>query len=143
MSFDLKIVRGDLAIEPAGDVATVFGNDKLRQDIIKILLTKPGENKFFPGYGSAVGMLEIGSVPDPEFVVDDLETSVESAINKLMSIQRRQSKKQFLSPGEIIVEVFDIKAERDQTDPRVYNVFISVLTQELTPVTEVLPIRVI
>jgi phage baseplate assembly protein W len=143
MSFDLKIVRGDLAIDSGGDVVTVYGNDKLRQDIIKILLTKPGENKFFPGYGSAVGMLEIGSVPDPDFVIDDLETSVESAINKVMSIQRKQAKRQYLSPGEVIVEILDVSAERDQNDPRVYNIFISVLTQELTPITEVLPIRII
>ena len=142
MSFDLKIVRGDLAIQTNGDIKPIFGNDKLKQDIIKILMTETGENKFHPEYGSAVGALKIGSIPDEELLVQDLSASAESAIKRLISLQRSQMRRQFLSPGEIIVDLLDVSVQRDVNDPRVYNIFVSVITQELTPITESIPIRV-
>ena len=52
MSFDLALERGDIKINRDGSMKTVFGNAKLRQDIMKILLTELGDNKFHPKYGS-------------------------------------------------------------------------------------------
>ena len=52
MSFDLSIEKGDIKIGSDGSLSTVSGNNKLRQDIIKILLTDIGDNKFHPKYGS-------------------------------------------------------------------------------------------
>ena len=57
MSFDLSIKNGDIYFDPGGSVKTVSKNSKLRQDIIKIILTDIGENRFHKGYGSAVGRL--------------------------------------------------------------------------------------
>ena len=52
MSFDLKIEGGDIKLEADGSLTTVFDNNKLRQEVVKILLTKLGENKYHPSYGS-------------------------------------------------------------------------------------------
>ena len=38
MSFDLKIAKGDLQLNGDGTISLVSGNQKLRQDILKILL---------------------------------------------------------------------------------------------------------
>lgn len=140
MSFDLKIFKGDLQIDKSGSIVTVSGNQKLRQDIIKVLLTAYGDNRYHPGYGSSLGQIEIGS-SDPGLTEAEIKNSALSAINGLIAMQRRQSRYQTLSPSETIVSVLDLSVLRDKIDPRLYNLRISVLTQQLTEVFDNITIR--
>lgn len=142
MSFDLALNMGDLKINNDGTIDTVAGNSKLRQDILKILLTEVGDNKFHPKYGSHIGALEIGSSADNRLISLDLESSARTALENLMSLQRSQSRRQSLSSGEIILDILDVKVTRDTVDPRLYNIFVSVLTQELTEVRSSVTIRI-
>jgi phage baseplate assembly protein W len=142
MSFDLKIKNGDLSVGKDGDVGIVVGNEKMRQDIVKILLTKLKENKYHPYYGSSLGALEIGSVPDKQLIEDDLVSLTEEAVGVLMRLQFNQSKIQNLTPGEVIVEVLSVGVSRDKSDPRGYNVIVSVLTRQLTMLTESITVRI-
>tara|TARA_A100001011_G_scaffold362861_1_gene412275 strand:+ start:7773 stop:8204 length:432 start_codon:yes stop_codon:yes gene_type:complete len=143
MSFDLRIRNGDIGLNSDGSVKIVDNNTKLRQDIVKILLTDTGSNKFHKFYGSRVGALEIGGVADRSIIDTDLEASVRRALSNLISMQKAQSRKQFITPGEKILEVTSVSVERDQADPRLYNVFISVLTQKLSTISEVITIRIV
>lgn len=143
MSFDLKISGGDISIGTNGDLNTVYDNAKLRQDIIKILLTKIGENKFHSTYGSRVGALEIGFVADKELIELDLQSSVEDAIRYLIRAQQVQQRRQYLTPGEVISGIKSIIVERDKLDPRMYNIYVSVYTKKLTVITETIPVRII
>ena len=142
MSFDLALEKGDIKIGVSGSVKTVSGNSKLRQDIIKILLTELGDNKFHPKYGSHIGALQIGHHADSRLVSLDLESSAKNAIRNLMSLQRSQSRRQGLTPGELIVDILDISVARDDVDPRLYNIFVSVLTQELTEIRDTVTVRI-
>lgn len=142
MSFDLALERGDIKIGSSGSVKTVNGNSKLRQDIIKILLTELGDNKYHPKYGSYIGSLQIGHFADSKLMSLDLESSARTSVRNLMSLQRSQARRQNLSPGEIIVDIVDISVIRDDVDPRLYNIFVSVLTQELTEVRENITVRI-
>jgi hypothetical protein len=143
MSFDLKIENGDIKLESDGSVTTVFDNAKLRQDIVKILLTSLGENRYHPGYGSEVGAITIGHIPDQELLELDLQSSAEDALKKIIALQRGQSRRQFLTPGERLVSVLGVSVQRDTADPRLYNIFISVQTGALTSVTESVTVRII
>jgi len=143
MSFDLKIEGGDIKLSRDGAVDIVFDNNKLRQDIVKILLTALGENKYHPNYGSEVGSLSIGSIPDPELVESDLRSSVYEAIRKLISLQNSQAKRQFVTPGERIISVLNISVSRDVADPRLYSIFITVQTGAITTITENITVRLI
>jgi hypothetical protein len=142
MSFDLKIVKGDISIARNGIISIVTGNAKLRQDIIKIMLTELGSNKYHPSYGSATGSLQIGSVLDSEMMELDLVSSAEQAIRKIMSMQRAQAKRQFLSSSEVILDIVNVSIDRDFADPRLYNINISVLTEKLDKVTENVTVRI-
>ena len=142
MSFDLSLERGDIKINSDGSVKTVSGNSKLRQDIIKILLTEVGDNKFHPKYGSHIGALRAGQMADDKLISLDLEASAMSAIENLMALQRAQSRRQGVGPGEVIMEVLSVSAKRDTRDPRLYNVFVSVLTQQLTEVRSNVTVRI-
>jgi phage baseplate assembly protein W len=143
MSFDLKIKSGDISLESSGEMSIVSGNGKIRQDIVKIILTKIGENRFHPQYGSNTGQLQIGTILDQALIEEDLKQSAQSAIRYLMQLQREQSRRQLLSSSEIILDIKNIAIERDETDPRMYNIFISVLTQKLESIDEVITIRII
>lgn len=143
MSFDLKIKNGDLVLDSSGSISTVFGNNKIRQDIVKILLTKTGENKFHPSYGSNVGFLKVGEVSDSKITELDLKRSAEDAVRYLIFLQKNQSRSQVLSPSEIILEISNIGTERDSEDPRLYNIYISVLTQKLDIINEIITIRIV
>jgi len=143
MSFDLSIEKGDIKIGSSGSVKIVSGNSKLKQDIVKILLTDLGDNKFHPKYGSHVGALQIGHYADSKLMSLDIETSARNALKNLMALQRSQSRRQFLTPGETIVDILSVTVKRDEVDPRMYNIFVSVLTQELTEVGTLVSVRII
>lgn len=142
MSFDLKIKNGDISLNRDGSITTVVGNNKLRQDILKILLTDLGSNKYHKRYGSYIGRLNIGDISDNMLISLDLERSAMNAVKNLMALQRFQAKRQGLSPGEIIVDINNISVTRDDLDPRLYNVTVSVMTREITDFTTSLSVRI-
>lgn len=142
MSFDIRIIKGDIGINNDGSLNLVTGNSKIRQDIIKIMLTPIGDNKFHPTYGSETGVLQIGSVPDQSITESDLTSSAENAVRKLMLLQREQAKRQFLSPAEVIADIISVSVQRDQVDQRLYNIFISILTEKLETITESITVRI-
>lgn len=142
MSFDLKIKNGDISWNRDGSITTVIGNNKLRQDILKILLTDLGSNKYHKRYGSYIGRLNIGDISDNRLISLDLERSAMNAIKNLMALQRFQAKKQGLSPGEIIVDINKVSVTRDDLDPRLYNITVSVMTREITDFTTSLSVRI-
>jgi phage baseplate assembly protein W len=142
MSFDLKIAKGDLQLNGDGTISLVSGNQKLRQDILKILLTTFGDNKYHVNYGSNLSQLEIGSA-DIVITENEIKSSVISSINTLMSMQRSQARYQTLYPSEVIVSVLDVQVGRDNLDPRMYNLRLSILTQQLTEVFDNITIRLV
>ena len=142
MSFDLKIKNGDISLGKDGSITTVIGNDKLRQDILKILLTDLGSNKYHKRYGSYIGRLNIGDISDNMLISLDLERSAMNAVKNLMALQRFQAKKQGLNPGEIIVDINYVSVTRDELDPRLYNITVSVMTREITDFTTSLSVRI-
>jgi phage baseplate assembly protein W len=142
MSFDLKLEKGDIRLSKDGSIEIVNGNAKLRQDILKILLTEIGDNKFHPAYGSYVGSLQIGQVADERLVSLDIESSARNAVKNLMSLQRAQSRRQGMTPGEMIIDILDVSVARDEVDPRLYNIYVSVLTQSLTEISSNITVRI-
>ena len=69
MSFDLKLINGDLSIKN-GDMELVTGGDKLIQDILKISVTPAGANPFSLWYGSLIAKTLIGSHLDQDIIVE-------------------------------------------------------------------------
>lgn len=142
MSYDLKISNGDISLKNDGTVQIVDKNSKLRQDILKILLTDIGENKFHKFYGSAAGKLEIGSILDQNFFKNNLKSSVSTAINNLIALQRNQLRYQYVSPAETIVSISSVDVYRDNADPRMWSIFVSVLTLEQEEISQTITIRI-
>lgn len=136
MSFDLRIENNDLKINVDGSIQTVRDNQKLIQDIIKALLTTTGDNKFFPWYGSSLSLNLIGQVLDNDFVTSEAERSIQNTLSQIISLQNAQSRTQYVSAGEMIAAIRSVTVLRSNTDPRQYEITISVLTRKLNVVEE-------
>lgn len=142
MSYDLKIINGDLLIDSDGDISIVTGNDKIFQEVKKIILTDVGENKFHPFYGSRAGRLNIGSIIDETFVASEIERSVKESMTNLIRLKDNQSRSQTLTPSEVILSVDKVVVERDNLDPRMWSIFISITTQALDTANTVVRVRI-
>jgi phage baseplate assembly protein W len=137
MSFDLEIINSDLKIKNDGSVKTISDTPKLRQDIIKIITTSLGSNKFHPWYGCAIGEATIGKNL-PENVLDmEIKSSVEQSLDRLKTLQVAQTATQGVSLAEMIAEIGDIETGRNPIDPRQVNIVVSIMTKRLSKIEEI------
>jgi phage baseplate assembly protein W len=142
MSFDLKLINNDLNLNPNGTLQTVYDNEKLVQDILKIILTSAGSNKIFRWYGSALGTRIIGNVLDSTQLETEISRSVQTALSNLIALQKTQGRTQYVSAGESIAAIRGVSVLRNDEDPRLYEIGISVLTRKLTVVEDTFTLRV-
>jgi len=136
MSFDLKIIGNDLAMNPDGSIQTVRDNEKLKQDILKAILTARGTNRFHPWYGGVISQRTIGRVLDASLLETAARNAIIETLSTLMALQTAQARIQYVSPGETLAAIQDIQVARDSSDPRQWSITIIVLTRQLTPVEE-------
>jgi len=136
MSFDLELINSDLSIKPDGTIRTVDKTDKLRQDIIKIILTPIGSVKFHPWYGSSVNDGLIGETVPDNMLFQDINTSILQSLSKLQTLQRSQATSQRVSLAEMIASVRDILVQRNPSDPRQVNAIILVIAKDFNTVEE-------
>lgn len=129
MSFDLKIIAGDLKIEN-GDLAILKGKDKLTQDLVKIATTELGANPLHSWYGSMVSASLIGSALPAEISNSIAQSQLTSAIETLKELQTIQvGTGQKMTPDEQISYIQGISIQRSNRDLRVVQVMIGVLTR--------------
>jgi hypothetical protein len=129
MSFDLKIVNGDIVFENA-NLAVIRGKDKLVQDILKMALTSVGANPLQPWYGSFLSKTLIGSVLQTDIVLTYAKSQLQNSLETLKKIQNLQVAAGVkMSPEEQISFVKDISITRNSVDLRLYSVVISVINR--------------
>jgi len=135
MSFDLKIKNGDLVIEN-GDIKTITDSEKLIQDVLKICLTPVGFDKLNPWYGSFLSKSIIGS-PESETLLNSIsKNQITKALENLKDLQIYQIKSnQKMSADEQIASIKSVDVVRSQFDPRVYEIYITVITKGFKPIT--------
>lgn len=135
MSFDLKIINGDLSINN-GKLDTVINLDKLLQDILKICLTEAGSNQVHPWYGSFLSRSIIGTAQSTNMLASIAKNQLENTLNNLKELQALQVKSfQRVSPDEQLATILSINVTRNQTDPRLFSIEIRGLTKGFKNVT--------
>jgi len=129
MSFDLQIQNNDLVLKN-GDFKTVSGTNKLSQDVLKMCLTTAGSNPFNPWYGSFISRTIIGNPNDTPILVQISKSQLYTSLENLKKLQDLQIKSfQRVSSDELIAAISNIAIVRDQSDQRIFNVYISILTK--------------
>jgi phage baseplate assembly protein W len=135
MSFDFRIVNGDLGIDANGDLDRVEDTEKLIQEILKVAHTPLGSNLFYPWYGSPISQSLIGNALDMEFVSTVASSQLQSSLENLQRLQQRQALEQRVTPFEQLAAVKRISITRNQVDPRFFLVIIEAVTRALSTVT--------
>lgn len=135
MSFDLKIVNGDLVVNQ-GALQTVTDSEKLIQDILKICLTDVGSNPLHPSYGSFLSRSVIGNALQTNVVVQIAKSQINSCLINLQTLQQLQVKSfQRVTADEQLAAITGISVVRSQFDPRLFTVRISCMTKGFQPIT--------
>jgi phage baseplate assembly protein W len=128
MSFDLKLFGGDLVLNN-GDLAIVEDADKLVQDILKLVSTQLGSNPFFPGYGSPITQILIGT-SDISLSEEMATHQLKASIERLKDLQQDQIKhNQIVTPQEQIAVIRDVSIKQARDDPRYYYVNMTVINK--------------
>jgi len=129
MSFDFKLISGSFALNSSGDIDTVEHNDKLSQDVIRVIATAVGENKLHQWYGTTIQDRIVGSGLPRSLVKEEIEGTIRFALQNLKSIQEQTERAgQILSPREAISVIENVSVT-DTTDPRQLFVQISIRTR--------------
>lgn len=119
-----------------GQLTTVVNAAKLVQDILKICLTAVGSNPIHPTYGSYLSRSVIGNAMKSSVIVQIAQSQINTCLTNLQSIQANQVKSfQQVSADEQLASVLGISVLRSRTDPRQYNITITVLTKGFQPIT--------
>ena len=143
MSFDLKIVNGDLVVNQ-GNLQQVVDSEKLIQDILKILLTDVGGNPLHPSYGSYLSRSVVGNPMKTQAVVQIAKTQINNCLVNLQYLQQLQVKSfQKVSADEQLAAITGISVVRSAFDPRLFTVKVAGLTKGFQPVTTAFSISTI
>lgn len=135
MSFDLKIIQGDLVIKNGG-LQQVIDSEKLIQDILKICLTTAGTNPIHPWYGSFLSRTIVGNPMDTKMLLNISKSQLNSALENLKNLQDLQLKSfQAITADEQLGAVLDISVSRNSVEPRLFDITIKALTKGLKPIT--------
>jgi len=101
MSFDFALINNDLSVQSNGLVRTVTDTPKLKQDILKVILTPLGSNRFHRWYGCTVSEDIIGKdIPDNMMLVD-IQTSISHSLERLKKLQISQLTSQKVTLAEL------------------------------------------
>lgn len=143
MSFDLKVINGDLSLKN-GDLQKVVDSEKLIQSVLKICLTEAGSSPINPWYGSYLSRSIIGSVLQDDVLKSLGKSQIANCLDNLKKIQKIQVNSfTNLTPDEQLSSVADIYIGRDITDPRLYQTIIKIITKGFKPVTVAFKINTI
>lgn len=141
MSFDVRAIKGDIEFGANGDLVRVTNSDKLAQDIIKLLNTPIGSSPLNPGYGSSLTVEQIGETPTVYGIIEQTRAIITQALEQLTTLQAAQAAEQTLTDAETLVDFEAPIVERDEVDPRQYNIVVNALSRDLTPLTIALVVR--
>ena len=135
MSYDLKIIAGDLVIKNCL-LQTVVDGEKLIQDILKICLTTTGTNPLHPWYGSFISRTLVGNPNYTSVLVQIAKSQLTTALTNLQQLQGLQLQSfQRVTADEQLSAILDISIIQNPINPTLFNVGVQVLSKGLKPVS--------
>jgi hypothetical protein len=129
MSFDLRLVNGSFQLGPNGDFQLARNQEKLSQDVIKIIATAVGTNLAHKWYGSIIPDKIVGSGLRQDLLKAEIAKSITSAVENLKSLQEQQARAgQVLTPNEAILSLEAVQV-LPSSDPRAVIIVITIKTR--------------
>lgn len=128
-------VMNDVAFDVGGRLREVSGINKVRQQVVKAILTQVGENRYHPDYGSTAAEL-IGQKFDI-FAQLKLQQTIQNAVQTLILAQQALPN---LPLDETILRISNMQVSQSQADPRTLNVLLKIQTGTYDEAVVSLPI---
>jgi len=141
MSFDLALINGDIQIKADGSVRTVENTDKLKQDIVKVILTPINNSRFHPWYGTNIVDDNIGKIASDSVLFQQIDLAITDGLSRLQKLQLAQSTSQVVTFAETLASIEEVAVQRAPDDPRQVNVVVVVLSKDLSAVEEMFTIN--
>lgn len=143
MSFDLRLVNGDLVVESQGSLKEARDEVKLVQDILKVLFTATGDNAVHPWYGTPLLSRVVGAAWDDEILQSEISSAIQYGLNNIKTLQQLQQRdNQFLTPRELLASIADIQAKFDPVDKRKLAIKVDVVARSNELISETFLINV-
>jgi len=118
----------DIKFDAGGKVLTINKEEKLLQELIKIVLTSKGANSFHREYGSVVSD-SVGTVQEVDFRKTKLKQAIIEAVLRLKYLQRDYVEKGYkLSLEELIDKISNIEIYEIENDPTMLGFKVQILT---------------
>ena len=119
----------DVIIDNDGRIAVVESYNKVRQQLLKVLLTVRGTNINDIEYGSTLST-SIG-LKMTEYFLARLQFSIIEAINHLIDLQLSIG----VPSNEQITDIYDLSVKQDTSDVRIVNLSLTVKMADYTTVS--------
>lgn len=113
-------IENDYRLSSSGDPLLVFNEDKLNQDVLKILTTVKGSNPFHTEYGSLIpSRIGLKALPESQAIIN---TDAINALKVFQRIQGIQGTVQEVSPRERLARIISVNTTIANNDPTVFKV---------------------
>lgn len=119
----------DFAYDALGQIVTVAGSAKLKQEILKTLATT--DSPFHPEYGAQLKN-RIGKAFDPEVAKAIVKSDILQAVQSFMTIQAEAPN---LIPSEKVRTILEVRTWVLSSEPRRVYGSVVVENEEASPIT--------
>lgn len=123
-------VYDDMAFSELGRFYFVENEDKLAQDVEKIVITVIKSNFHHPWYGTNL-MTFLGSSADPNFFKIQISSDITKALRKLVDLQSKQRlyQSKYMNDRELIGAINYINVALHETDPTRVNAKVGIISK--------------
>jgi len=121
----------DIEYDPSGDLIIVENEEKLIQDVAKIVSTIKGSNTEHAWYGTSLESL-IGYSLLPSFVKSQISVEIQNAVRDLKDLQVKQTEYQDVTAREFINSIRNLAITQNTSDPSYWQVQADIITQART-----------
>lgn len=118
----------DYKINTLGNYEKIWRENKLIQDLKKIIVTVKGSDPIATWYGTTFTQI-ISTKLFPEIAKTRIASEIIEALTNLKNAQVQQEEYQELDPNEFLDYIQNIGVEQNEVDPTYYKAVVDVVTQ--------------
>lgn len=130
-------VEQDYRFDSNGALELVRNEQKLAQDVRKIVLTEIGSNRFHTWYGTSIPALIGGKISNAALIRSKMQSDIRTALTRYADTQRLQDRALpgTVDPRERFGTLLRLDVQQDVVEPTAYNIQIAFTTRSRDIIT--------
>lgn len=137
-------VENDYRYTLDGQLETVEDEEKLMQEVKKIITTLITSNPFHTWYGTSIPSLIGSKLSNAGFIRTKVTNEINQALTRYSSIQKQQAQARpgSVTPGERFARLLQVSVEQDPTEPTAFNISLAFSNQKRETMTTSMAIKI-